>query len=46
MFTEKKKAKSGAATFISLGLLGDTNYALDHDDNQVDDKEEQEKEEF
>ncbi|MCM3357997.1 MULTISPECIES: hypothetical protein [unclassified Psychrobacillus] len=46
MFTEKNKAKIGAATFISLGLLGDANYAVDHDDNQVDDKEEQEKEEF
>lgn len=44
MFIKKNKAKIGAATLISLGLLGDTNNAVGHQDNQVDDKEEQEKE--
>lgn len=42
MFNEKDKAKIGAATFISLGLLGESNSAADQEDNQVDDLEEQE----
>lgn len=46
MFMEKDKAKIGAATFISLGLLGDTNSVADEEQNyQVDDLEEQNTEE-
>ena len=34
MFKSNKKAKVGAATFISLGLLGDNDHDKDNENNK------------
>ena len=40
MFTSNHKVKIGAATFISLGLLGDTDH--DREDDTIENREENE----